>query len=221
MDIVEYYNSLSPYLPGYVKASITVIQITIFSVVLSWIFGLIGALGKSSRNKYIQAPFNFYVWFIRGTPALTQIFIVYFGFAQIGIKFSPFIAGLIALSFNSGAYVSEIIRSGIIAIPKGQMESAVSLGMTKALAFRRIILPQVIRIILPTITNQGINLLKTTSLLSTITIMELTLYTQIAVAATFRPFDFYIVSALFYLIMTSILSTLSTYLEKKKSIAYK
>lgn len=216
----EYWHSISPYMPGFWKGSLTVVQVTILSVLVSWVVGLIAAIGKSSKNKLIRSPFAFYVWFIRGTPALIQIFIVFFGLPQLGIRFSPFTAGVIALGLNSGAYVAENFRAGFSAIPKGQLESALALGMKWSLAFRRVILPQVIRIIIPTLTNQAIFDLKTTSLLSTITIMELTLHTQIIIASTFRPFEFYIICALCYLFMTTILSQISVRFEKRKALAY-
>ena len=127
--------------------------------------------------------------------------------------------GVLALGVNSGAYVAEIVRSGLIAIPKGQMESARALGMSYTKAMRRIILPQVVRIILPPITNEGITMLKNTSLLSTITVMELTLSAQVVIARTFRPFEFYIIAAILYLMMTTILSHFSDKLERNMRLA--
>ena len=183
--------------------------------------GFLVAFGKSSKNRFIRSPFVFYIWFIRGTPALTQIFIVYYGLPQLSISFPPFLAGVLALSINSGSYIAEIVRSGFLGIPRGQVESAVSLGMTRFLAFRRIIFPQLMRIILPPITNQTTFILKTTSLLSTITIVELTFHAKVVVASTFRPFDFYIICAFIYLIMTSFLTRLSKLFENKLAIAYK
>jgi len=146
------------------------------------------------------------------------VFIVYFGFPQLGVKLSPFVAGTLALGISSGAYVAETIRSGLVAIPKGQMESSLALGMSRTDAMCRIILPQVFRIILPSLTNEAISALKNTSLLSTISVVELTLYTQLVIASTFRPFDFYIASAFLYLVMTTILSKISAWLERRQAI---
>jgi len=130
------------------------------------------------------------LWFVRGTPLLTQIFLIYFGLPQIGIDLDPFGAGVVALGVNGGAYVAEIIRGGLLSIPKGQSESATALGMTYFQLMRGIVLPQVIRVIIPPITNDAATTLKNTSLLSTITIMELALQTQVIVSSTFRPFNF-------------------------------
>lgn len=218
---VEYWHSISGFLPGFLEACVAVLELTVGTVLLSWICGLIAALMKSSPFRMLRIPSSFYIWFIRGTPTLIQVYIVYFGLPQLGIKFSPFAAGVLALGINSGAYVAEIVRAGLSAIPRGQMESARALGMGYGLAMRKIIMPQVVRVVLPPITNEAITMLKNTSLLSTITVMELTLKAQIVIARTFRPFDFYIIVALLYLIMTTILSSLSGKLEKKHAIAYR
>ena len=218
--VTNYWPTISTYIPGFLKASLIVLELTAGTILLSWAFGLIAALGKSSRFKILRYPSSFYIWFIRGTPTLIQIFIVYFGFPQLGLKFSPFVAGVLTLGVNSGAYVAEIIRSGLTAIPVGQMESASALGMNYVLAMRRIILPQVVRIIIPPITNEAITMLKNTSLLSTITVVELTLYAQVIIARTFRPFDFYIIAAVLYLMMTTIFSSLANKMEKRYGLAY-
>jgi len=163
---------------------------------------------------------EFYVWFFRGTPTLIQIFIVYFGVPQFGIKMSPFVAGVVALGINSGAYIAEIIRAGLLAVPRGQTESSVALGMSYFQAMGRIILPQVVRIIIPPVTNEAVTTLKNTSLLSTITVVELTLQAQIVIAATFRPFDFYIIPAILFLAMTTLLTWLSGWFEKHYALRY-
>ncbi|KAB8306215.1 amino acid ABC transporter permease [Erwinia endophytica] len=199
---------------GFLDASLTVLCITILTIFLSWIFGLLAALGKLSSVKFFRAIARFYIWFIRGTPALIQVFIVYFGVPQFGIHFSPFFAGVVALALNSGAYVAEIIRSGLNAIPRSQMESAFALGMSQRVVMIRIILPQVFRIILPPLTNEAISALKNTSLLSTITVIDITLYAQTIISATFRPFEFYIAASLIYLLLTTVLTELAARIER-------
>ena len=157
---------------------------------------------------------------MRGTPLLAQIFLIYFGLPQIGLDFDPFTAGVIALGLNGGAYVAEIIRGGLLSIAKGQSESAAALGMTYIQLMRRIVLPQVVRVIIPPITNDAATTLKNTSLLSTITIMELMLQTQVIVSSTFRPFEFYILVSLIYLVMTTILMVLLRWAETRYEVAY-
>lgn len=212
-DLSSYIGSLAGYLPGFLRAAWIALEVTVCVILLSWACGLAAALGKQSRWRVLRAPSEFYVWFIRGTPTLIQIFIVYFGFPQLGMRLSPFVAGVLALGVNGGAYVAEIIRGGLLAIPHGQYESSTALGLGYFQTMRRIILPQVCRIILPPITNEAITTLKNTSLLSAITVVELTLHAQIVIARTFRPFDFYILAALLYLVMTTLLSRLATRLE--------
>jgi len=217
--MAEKFALVGKYMPSILFSCIIVIQLTILTILISWVFGLFAGIGKASRYKFFSYPSRFYIWFVRGTPTLIQIYVVYFGLPQFGIQLSPFTAGVLALGVNSGAYVAEIFRSGLNAIPKGQMESAKALGMTYFQSMKRIILPQVVRIILPAITNEGITMLKNTSLLSTITVLELTLQTQVVIARTFRPFEFYIVASLLYLVMTTVLSHFSDTLEKKYALS--
>lgn len=213
--VMSFWEDVVEYGPGFLAATLVVLGVTIASIIVSWVCGLLGALGKQSRFAPIRAVASFYVWFIRGTPTLVQVFIVYFGMPQIGIKLSPIVAGIIALGVSSGAYVAETIRAGLSAIPKGQFESSLALGMTRQGMMIRIILPQVLRIILPSLTNEAISAVKNTSLLSTITVVELTLFAQLMIATTFRPFDFYIAAALIYLVITSVLSQLSAFFERR------
>lgn len=215
-----FWNDVSVYGPGFLTAAWTVLWLTLLTIVLSWAFGLAVALGQRSEFKTIRAAAAFYVWFIRGTPALIQIFIIYFGMPQIGLRLDPYTAGVLALAINSGAYVTEIIRAGLLAIPTGQMESSLALGFSRRETMRTIILPQVFRIILPAVTNEALSTLKNTSLLSTITVVELTLYAQTLIAATFRPFDFYIAVALIYLILTTILTQMAAYFERRYALMY-
>jgi polar amino acid transport system permease protein len=213
-------NDVAVYGPGFLTAAWTVLWLTLLTIVLSWAFGLAAALGQRSEIRIVRGAAAFYIWFIRGTPALIQIFIIYFGMPQLGLRMSPYTAGVLALAINSGAYVAEIVRSGLQAIPRGQTESSLALGFSRAETMRTIILPQVVRIILPAVTNEALSTLKNTSLLSTITVVELTLYAQTLISATFRPFDFYIAVALIYLVLTTILTQLAAFFERRFSRLY-
>lgn len=213
----QLWSDITTYGMGFLQAAWTVLLITLATIILSWIVGFLAVSAKTSPVKFFNALGRFYIWFIRGTPALIQVFVVYFGFPQIGIHLSPFVAGVLALGLNSGAYVAEIIRSGLQAIPRSQMESAFALGMSKREVMRRIILPQVFRVVLPPLTNEAISTLKNTSLLSTITVIDITLYAQTIISATFRPFQFYIAAAFIYLLLTTILTELSAWLERRQA----
>ena len=212
----QLYSDIALYGAGFMEAAWVVLLITIATIALSWVFGLLAVLGKRSDFMLLRAIASFYVWFIRGTPALIQVFIIYFGLPQRGLNPSPFLAGVIALGLNSGAYVAEIIRSGLLAIPKGQFESSQALGMSHPETMGRIVLPQVFRIILPPLTNEAIAALKNTSLLSTITVGDLTLYAQTIISTTFRPFQFFIATAVIYLVMTTLLTQLSSWMERRQ-----
>jgi polar amino acid transport system permease protein len=215
-----WWLSVVAYLPGMLASCVIVVELTVVVILVSWICGLLGALAKSSTYAVLRWPAEVYIWFIRGTPTLIQIFVVYFGVPQLGVRLSPFTAGVLALGVSSGAYVAEVIRSGLIAIPRGQTESTIALGMSYRQSMQHIILPQVIRIIIPSLTNEAVTTLKNTSLLSTITIIELTLKSEMIISYTFRPFDFYIIAAVMYLVMTTALMTLSGWIERRLAARY-
>ncbi|MDQ0393889.1 amino acid ABC transporter permease [Labrys monachus] len=217
---VDWWLSVADYIPDMLHSCLVVVEITLVVILLSWICGLAAALGKMSPLAVLRWPSQFYIWFIRGTPTLIQIFIVYFGIPQFGVRMSPFVAGSLALGIGSGAYVAEIIRSGLLAIPKGQMESTTAIGMSRRQSLQHIILPQVVRIIVPALTNEAVSTLKNTSLLSVITIIELTLQSQIIISATFRPFDFYIIAAFMYLFMTTALMAAAGWFERHLALRY-
>lgn len=208
-----------PYLPGFLRASWLAFQLAIVTIVVSWLCGLLVALARQSPRRPIRWSAQVYIWFIRGTPTLIQIFIIYFGLPQLGLRLSPFVAGVLALGIASGAYVAEIIRTGLNAIPKGQFDAARALGLGTADMLRFVILPQIVRVIVPALTNEAINTLKNTSLLSTITVVELTLHAQSMIAATFRPFEFYILAAFLYLAMTSVLAWFARWYERRHDLA--
>lgn len=213
----QLYSDIVLYGAGFMEAAWLVLLITLATIVLSWVFGLLAVLGKRSKFGGLRAIASFYVWFIRGTPALIQVFIIYFGLPQLGLNPSPFMAGVIALGLNSGAYVAEIIRSGLLAIPMGQFESSQALGMSHPETMVRIVLPQVFRIILPPLTNEAISALKNTSLLSTITVVDLTMYAQTIISTTFRPFQFFIATALIYLVLTTLLTQMASWMERRQT----
>ncbi|MFB0993635.1 MAG: ABC transporter permease subunit, partial [Paracoccaceae bacterium] len=134
--MTEFWSDVAIYGPGFLTAAWTVLWLTLVTIALSWFFGLAAALGQQSDFIAVRAVVAFYIWFIRGTPALIQIFIIYFGMPQIGVRLDPYTAGILALAINSGAYVAEIIRSGLSAIPNGQMESSLALGFSRPATMR-------------------------------------------------------------------------------------
>ena len=176
-------------------------------------------MGRISKIKLFRVPANIYVQFIRGTPLLVQIFILYFGLpSAFNISLNSYVAGILALGINSGAYVAEIVRAGIQSIDRGQMEAARSLGMSHALAMKYVILPQAFRRILPPLGNEIIILLKNSSLVSTIALPELLFNGKMVAARTYDYFSMYIGVALVYLVLTWAAARFTSYIERRFAI---
>lgn len=201
---------------------IVTLEITIFSVMIGVALGLVVALGKLSSFKAVKIIFSVYVEILRGTPLVVQALIVYAGvpmlIQQYGLDFTwedPVMASILVCGINSSAYVAEIIRSGLQAVDKGQMEAARSLGMTHFQAMRFIIVPQAFRIILPALANEFIALLKETAVLSVISLVEVTRRSMLWVAATFQAWPAYLGTAIVYLSITIPLSRIVAYMERR------
>jgi polar amino acid transport system permease protein len=209
------WNIIVHYFPFLLKGALLTLKISILSLILGLIFGLVAALCKLTCNQLLRWPAVFYIWLIRSTPLLVQLFIIYFGFPQMGIDLGPFFSGVLGLALNVGAYNAETIRGGIISVPRGQTEAARSLGMSSSLTMRRIILPQALRIIIPSLGNNFVILIKDTSLVSTITLVELTLTAQRLIGSTYKPFEMYVMAAGLYAALTSSASLLLAWLEKR------
>jgi len=184
------------------------------ALVFSMALGLIAGLGRVAKNPAVYSLATTYVELIRGTPLLVQIFIFYF-FVGTVLKLSAFAAGVAALAVFTGAYVAEIIRAGIEAIPRGQMEAARSLGMSVSQAMRHVVLPQAFKKILPPLAGQFINLIKDSSLVSVMALTDLTKAGREVVSSTFSPFEVWFTVAAMYLLLTGSLSVFVRRLEKR------
>ncbi|SHJ51853.1 amino acid ABC transporter membrane protein 1, PAAT family (TC 3.A.1.3.-) [Malonomonas rubra DSM 5091] len=193
------------------------LEITVVSLLLSLVIGLLTALMRLSRSPMAKGIAWVYLEAIRNTPLLIQIFIIYFVFAPI-LDLGRFSSAVLALSLFEGAYASEIIRAGILAIPLGQWEASASLGLKPPQIYRFIILPQAIRQMIPPLTSQGISLIKDSALVSTIAIYDLTMQGQQIVAETFLTFEIWFTVAAIYLLVTTLLSLLVRYLESLFSV---
>jgi arginine/lysine/histidine transport system permease protein len=203
------FGFLNKYYMFFLVGAKNTILIAFFVVLFGVVLGVILALMKLSNKKLFNALATAYIEFIRGTPILVQLFIVFFGLPKFPGIFGDhmeYIAGIIALSINSGAYVAEIIRAGIQAVDKGQMEAARSLGIPKGMAMRFVIIPQAFKNILPALGNEFITVIKESSIVSVIGINELMYNTQTVQSNSFRPFEPLIVVAVMYFIMTFTLS---------------
>ena len=208
MDYVIY---IIPQLLDGVSVSLSIFALTLL---FSLPGGLLLALGRMSKLTPLRKLIQFYVWLMRGTPLMLQSFFFYFALPAAGILLTDFSAAIVAFACNYAAYFCEIFRSGIGAIPKGQYEAAHTLGMSYAQTMRRVILPQVVRIILPPLSNETITLVKDTSLVYVLAMNDLMRTTRNLVQRDFNITPF-IVAAAFYLLATLILTVLFDYLEKR------
>jgi His/Glu/Gln/Arg/opine family amino acid ABC transporter permease subunit len=210
--IPEYWSS---FMAG---AQLTII-IAVVSISLGFIGGILIGMGRLSKNPIAYYASTVYVEAFRGTPLLIQIFLIYLGLPYaLGVQFDPVYAGITALSLNSAAYQGEIFRGGIQSIPKGQMEAARSMGLTKGQTMKNVLIPQGLRNSLPTYTNEFCTMIKDSSLCSVIGVMELTQTGKDVFAVTFQPFVIYIFIALVYFVMTFITSKSMRYIEKRYAI---
>lgn len=208
------------------------LKLTVISSTAGLIIGLIAGISRLSRNPFVRLPTQLYIWVIRGTPLLVQIWFAWRGLpvffqplwdkylVPLGMPgffdvYSPYWAAFLALSFNVAAYNAEVIRAGIQAISKGQWEAAKSLGMKPFQVMRYIIVPQAIKIVVPPLVNNVIALLKDTSLASVITVTELMLMSQRMISNTFRPIEVLVAAATIYLFLTTVLTFFTDWLERE------
>lgn len=207
-------------LPVLLQGSLITLKIVVISLLIAFVIGLISGLAGTASNKALRLISTIYVDLIRGTPLLVQVFFIYFGLPVfLGIRIPAETAGIVAISLNAGAYISEIFRAGIISIHPGQREAARSLGLSPYLTMRLVILPQATRRMLPAFVNQIIVSIKDTSLLSVIGIRELTQSGEIIISANFRAFEIWGTVGIFYLIIIYLLTQLSRVLERRIAAA--
>ncbi len=213
------FSAVSGYIPMLLAGAKMTILASVLAVLLGSLLGtFIGALRvvPFAPLRYIAAG---YIYIIRGTPLLIQLFLIYFGLPSLGLNLSAFAAGIIGLSINSSGYVGEIVRGGIEGVPKGQWEASKVLGLSYVKTMRFIILPQAIRNMLPALGNEFVTLIKESSLLSTLAITELTMVGQQVRSVTYASFETFILVGIVYLIMTSSTSVLLQYVENKWKVA--
>lgn len=210
----EPYRDIILFIPdGVIKT----FEVTVLSIICALIIGLLAGLGRISRITLINRICTVYVEVIRGIPLLVQLFYIYYALAKF-VRIMDISAAVIAMSVCYGAYISEIFRAGIQSIPKGQMEAALALGMSRTQAIYRIILPQTIKVVLPPIGNEFIALLKDSSLVSILAVSDLLRRGREYAATTFYYFETYTMIAIIYLILTLFFSRLVGYMEERMKI---
>ena len=201
--------------PYMLQGTVVTLEISLLAMALATFVGVIFGLISASDLGILKVVIRAYVYFVRGTPALVQIFLIYFALPRIGLELTSFWSGVVALAFNSAGFIAEIVRAGLQSIDAGQTEAALSIGMTNRQSILFILLPQSLRRITPPLTNEVITLVKSSSLLSVISVTELTRSAQVIIAAKFVPFELYAELAMFYLVIISVLSWFSEFVEKR------
>jgi len=199
-----------------IRDSLRTFQVTVLSIMLALLIGIIAGLGRVSRIRVVNRVATVYVEVIRGIPLLVQIFYIYYALGRL-IRIPDITSAIIAMAVCYGAYLGEIIRAGIQAIPRGQMEAALALGLSRGKAMRHIILPQTLRVVLPPLGNEFIALLKDSSLVSILAVSDLLRRGREFASRTFEYFETYTVVALVYLILTLFFSLLVGMMETRLS----
>ncbi|MFL9963413.1 amino acid ABC transporter permease [Paraburkholderia sediminicola] len=202
-------------LPILAVGLLATLKVCLAAIAIGIVLGFVLGFGALSRFRAVRIAVLAYVDFVRGTPLLVQIFLVYFALPVIGINFNEYWAGVIALSLNAGGFICEIVRASMQSVDRGQTEAAQSIGMRHGQIVLHVLFPQAWRRILPPLTNELISLIKGSALLSAISVYELTHAGQEIIATYFSPFEIFLLIALYYYALISALAWLSRYLERR------
>ncbi|MFB9948947.1 amino acid ABC transporter permease [Rhizobium puerariae] len=216
------WDGFFEYLTNYYlfQGALVTLGLTIFAMTAGLILGFIIAVMRMSKYRLLSGPAYFYIWIFRGTPLLVQLIIIYTGLPQIGIKFTVIQSTLLGLALCEAAYLSEIIRAGIGAVPRGQVNAALAIGMRPSQVMRYVVAPQALRIIIPPLGNSVNGVLKTTSIASIISMEELLRRTQVLIQEKFLVLELFTVAALYYLAMTTAWELIQRRIERRFGKAY-
>jgi len=220
MDLSGLTALLRDALPLMLKGAAWTLLLAVASIFFGAIVGTLVAITRLAKVPGLSQFAALYVSCMRGTPLLVQLFVIYFGLPSIGIQFDPISAGILGLSLNVGAYLSETIRGAINGVEHGQWNAARSLGLTQAQTLRYVIGPQALRLAVPSLSNSLISLIKDTSLVSVIAVGELMLATKEVIATTFQPFPLYLAAAGIYWAMSASFEKLQSKLEVRLNRSY-
>ncbi|MDQ3226795.1 MAG: amino acid ABC transporter permease [Chloroflexota bacterium] len=213
--LATYEEHLAEWLPQLIAAAGNTLRMTALAFVLAFVVGLVLALAKVSPVAPLRLFATGYIEVMRGIPALAVLFLIYFGLADFGIVFDAFPAAVVGLGLNGAAYMAEVFRAGIQSIHAGQMEAALTVGMTPLAAMRWVIFPQALRVTLPPLANFGIALLKDTSVASIISAPELMLRARDLASSSFQPMEVFLLAAAIYLVMSLPIAFLTRRLEAR------
>ncbi|MGV7211787.1 amino acid ABC transporter permease [Bradyrhizobium sp. UFLA05-112] len=208
-----------PLLPEFtavlLSGAVTTVKITVGAFIVAVLIGLVLGLLQTFPSRLAKLGIRTYVEIFRGVPILTQLFVLYFGLAQVGVKLDPIPVAVLGFGLNGGAYLTEVFRAGLQSVHAGQLEAAFMIGMTRPKALRYVILPQAMRVVLPPLANFAVGLLKETSLASAVAAPELSFYARNLVTKSYLSGPIYILVAVIYIAMSFPLSRLAQWLENR------
>ena len=211
-------DDMIAFLPSLLHGAMITIAVSLLAFGLALVFGLVTGIARISRLMPLRVVAACYIQFIRGAPLLLQLFFIYYVLPYAGIVLTPFVSGLTGLTLNYAAYMAEVFRSGILAIPKGQWEAGQSVGMSRRLLMRRIILPQAIRIIIPSLGNFFVSIFKDSALVSVITMRDLMFSGQLLASATYKHFEIFAEVAVIYFLISYPTAKFVEWIEAKVDI---
>ena len=214
----DWMEILAKYLPYFIDGVIITIKLTLVGLVLGAVIGMPAAIGRVYGGKWIRRLCVGYIELFRGTPILVQLFVVYFGFPELGLTLSRMTSAYLVMALNSGAYQAEYFRGAIQAIGSGQMMAARSIGMSRLKAIRYIILPQALRLVIPAWSNEPISLLKASAVAFLIAVPDLMTQAKTIAARTYNPIGTYVIVAVMYLIIAFVMTGILQFLEKRLKI---
>jgi polar amino acid transport system permease protein len=212
------FTVIPQYFTSFFNAATVTLQVTVCGIIVGLVLGLLFALMRISKYKILNVPAKIYIWAIRGTPLLLQLLMIYFGLVDI-VNLDRMPSAFIALGIHNGAYIAEIFRGAIQGVDRGQREAGISLGMTDFKVMKRIILPQAFKRAIPPLSNQLIIALKDSSLASAVSVPELLLFARQMGSSKFMFMEMLTIAAIYYLIMTTIMTMISVRLEKKLGVS--
>ncbi|MEX0807170.1 MAG: amino acid ABC transporter permease [Dongiaceae bacterium] len=217
----DFFLVLIPtYMPFLLEGALVTLELSVLSMIVATVIGLLVAVGRLSKIGPLDWALQTYVEIWRNVPLIVQLLLIYFTLPEIGLTLPAFWAGVLGLSLNLGAYLSEVFRAAIGSVDKGQRDAAVSIGMSRLTAFRRIVLPQALLIALPTLGGYFISLLKDCALVSFIAVNELLRNGTILISSTFRSMEIYVMVAMIYFVMSFVSSRIVRWLELRMTPAY-
>ena len=215
---MDAFHLIVHMLPVMAMGAVLTLKFAVASMVLGLIVGLVVAIMRIGNSRTLSGIAQGYVSLMRGTPLLVQIFVVYYGLPDVGISLDPTTAGILTLTLNTGAYLSESMRGAILGIGRGQWAASHSLGLTHLQTLRHVVCPQALRLAVPSLGNTLISLIKDTSLVSVITVTELLRSTQEAIASTFQPLPLYLTAASIYWVLSTVLARMQGVVEARCSL---